>query len=219
MPGGCGLPKTTTRNGYSQWAVRDGSLPIVRIQSSRSPRLSTGKGGTSAKPPQPPKTTKISKISKTTERTKTTKTTKTTYHILPIPPPNVADCHLHSLRILHLPMWQTIAVGAPIGPANGTGVPRVHLLSPAFSCHLLCDMACCWFVSGPGAATHSAFCHPRPVTRWIHARTHARTRACTHTIARQTGTTQVPSVKILVSWIVKQDRACPTPIGAFLQHR
>ena len=32
----------------------------------------------------------------------------------------------------------------------------------------------------------------------------------------QNGTTQVPSARILVSWIVKQDKACPTPIGAFL---
>ena len=37
-----------------------------------------------------------------------------------------------------------------------------------------------------------------------------------HTIAKQTGTTQVPNARILVSWIVKQDRACSTPIGAFL---
>jgi hypothetical protein len=40
-----------------------------------------------------------------------------------------------------------------------------------------------------------------------------------HRIVRQTGTTQVPSVRILVSWNVKQDRACPAPIGAFLQYR
>ena len=49
--------------------------------------------------------------------------------------------------------------------------------------------------------------------------THTRARAHTRMVARQTGTTQVPSIRILVSWIVKQDRACPTPIGAFLQHR
>ena len=39
----------------------------------------------------------------------------------------------------------------------------------------------------------------------------------THTIARQTGTTRFPSVRILVSWNVKQGRACSPPIGAFLQ--
>ena len=49
--------------------------------------------------------------------------------------------------------------------------------------------------------------------------TNTHTHTHTHTIARQTGTTQVPSVRILVSWNVKQDSACPTPIGAFLQYR
>ena len=41
----------------------------------------------------------------------------------------------------------------------------------------------------------------------------------THTIARQTGTMRFPGVKILVSWNVKQDRACSPPRGAFLQQR
>ena len=41
-----------------------------------------------------------------------------------------------------------------------------------------------------------------------------------HTLLQgKTGTTQVLSARILVSWIVKQDKACPTPIGAFLQYR
>ena len=40
-----------------------------------------------------------------------------------------------------------------------------------------------------------------------------------HRIAGQTGTTQGPNARSLISWIVKQNRACPTPIGAFLQYR
>ena len=52
-----------------------------------------------------------------------------------------------------------------------------------------------------------------------HPPTHTHPHPPTHTIARQTGTTQVQSFKIHVSWIVKQDRACPTPVGTFLQHR
>ena len=39
-----------------------------------------------------------------------------------------------------------------------------------------------------------------------------------HTIARQMGTARVPGVRVLVSWIVEQDGACP-PTGAFLQRR
>ena len=36
-----------------------------------------------------------------------------------------------------------------------------------------------------------------------------------HMIAKQTSTTQVPNVRLLVSWIVKQDTACSTQVGAF----
>ena len=50
-------------------------------------------------------------------------------------------------------------------------------------------------------------------------KTHTRVRAHTHTIAGQTGTTQDPNAKILVGWIAKQDKACPTPTGTFLQYR
>ena len=35
----------------------------------------------------------------------------------------------------------------------------------------------------------------------------------------QTDTTQESNARILVSWIVKHDKACPTPIGAFLRHK
>ena len=40
-----------------------------------------------------------------------------------------------------------------------------------------------------------------------------------HTIAGQTGTTQDPSARTLVGWIVKQAKACPPPTGAVLQRR
>ena len=71
------------------------------------------------------------------------------------------------------------------------------------------------------------------VTNWHKARclsknrhsetpTHTHTHTHAHAIAGQTGTTQDPNARILVSWIVKQDNACSaysTAIGAFLQHR
>ena len=61
---------------------------------------------------------------------------------------------------------------------------------------------------------------PKPNHVSLRAQTmpHAYTHTHTHTIARQTGTTQDPNTRILVNWIVKQDTACPTLIGAFLQH-
>ena len=45
-------------------------------------------------------------------------------------------------------------------------------------------------------------------------------RVLTYTLLQgKTGTTQVPSARIRVGWTVKQDKACPSPIGAFLQYR
>ena len=64
---------------------------------------------------------------------------------------------------------------------------------------------------------HAAADTPHCTNMHIHTHTHTPTHK--HTIARQTGRTQDPNARILVSWIVKQDKACPTPIGAFLQYR
>ena len=41
----------------------------------------------------------------------------------------------------------------------------------------------------------------------------------THTIARQTGNNSVSECQNPRQLDIKQDRACPTPIGAFLQYR
>jgi len=46
-----------------------------------------------------------------------------------------------------------------------------------------------------------------------------RTRACGYTIARQTGNNSVSECQNPRQLDIKQDRACPTPIGAFLQYR
>ena len=51
---------------------------------------------------------------------------------------------------------------------------------------------------------------PPPRNTATHINTHARK-------TRQTGTFKSPECSILVSWTVKQDEACSTPIGAFLQ--
>ena len=44
--------------------------------------------------------------------------------------------------------------------------------------------------------------------------THTRTQFANK---QMSSTTPGPNVRLLVTWTVKQDRACPTPMGAFLR--
>ena len=53
---------------------------------------------------------------------------------------------------------------------------------------------------------------PRDHVAPAHTHTHTHTHKYT-LLQGKTGATQVPSARILVSLIVKQDKACPTPIG------
>ena len=97
--------------------------------------------------------------------------------------------------------------GSPVaerpGRLDGSGVGRIYADAAPHS-HVVSRPP----QSPTHTPTHTPTTHPP-----THTPTHTHTHTHTHTIARQTGTTQDPNVRILVSWIVKQDRACPTPIG------
>ena len=73
-----------------------------------------------------------------------------------------------------------------------------------------------WGSPSPGVSVASSGDPLEPATQHDWRSRGPQVRPLTHTIARQTGTTQAPNARILVSWIVKQDRACSTPTGAFL---
>ena len=75
----------------------------------------------------------------------------------------------------------------------------------------------------PRTRTHTHFgdreTRTKQEKRWKENSSETATHTHTHTIARQTGNNSVSECQNPRQLEIKQDRACPTPIGAFLQYR
>ena len=145
-----------------------------------------------------------------------------------------SGCTLGSICQSNLQVLQRKLQRRPGPDTNTRNTPTGHMQRPvlgahcnlrstksslSISEHLRCDVSLTLLTSWRGKPLHEGSSRSVHVAH-THTHTHTYTHTHTHTLLQgKMGTTQVPNARILVSWIVKQDKACPTPLDAFLQYR